>query len=107
MEASQLQKYDEWLTEHLDEIVAQYPGKVIAIHEGKVVIVGDFEGEVYSQIRVCPRYATKEMLKVWCLLRRKFCGLGLSVRDLYASLEQQELPSSNIGTRPSVDGDRL
>ena len=76
MEASQLQKYDEWLTEHLDEIVAQYPDKVIAIHEGKVVIVGDFEGEVYSQIlepmplvfrvprkedlRVCPRYALRK-----------------------------------------------
>ena len=51
MEALQLQKYDEWLAEHLEELVAQYPGKVVAIHEDKVVIVGDLESEVYSQIR--------------------------------------------------------
>ena len=51
MEASQLQKYDEWLAEHLDELVARYPGKVVAIYEGEVVIVSDHEGEVYSQIR--------------------------------------------------------
>lgn len=51
MEALQLQQYDEWLCEHLDELVARYPGKVVAIHEGKVVIVGDLEGDVYSQIR--------------------------------------------------------
>jgi len=30
--------------------------------------------------------------------------LGLSVRDLYASLEQRGLPSSNIGARPSAAG---
>jgi len=51
MEALQYQKYDEWLAEHLDELVTQYAGKVVAIHEGKVVIVGDLESEVYRQIR--------------------------------------------------------
>jgi hypothetical protein len=51
MEALQYQKYDDWLAEHLDELVTQYSGKVVAIHEGKVVIVGDLEGEVYRQIR--------------------------------------------------------
>jgi len=108
-----------------------------------------------TEIRVCPRYATKEMLKVVVPVkeeilraaeRRKASGmgediaqflselidmgfehrlqqlyrrfeageislgyfakeLGLSVRDLFASLEQRGLPSSNIGARPSVDGD--
>ena len=28
--------------------------------------------------------------------------LGLGVRDLYAALEQQGLPTSNIGAKPSV-----
>jgi DNA-binding phage protein len=28
--------------------------------------------------------------------------LGLSVRDLYAALEERGLPTSNIGARPSV-----
>ncbi len=51
MEKIPLQEYDEWLVTHLDELVAQYPGKVVAIHKGKVVMVGNFEDEVYSQIR--------------------------------------------------------
>ncbi|HID31527.1 MAG TPA: hypothetical protein EYP19_16210 [Desulfobacterales bacterium] len=51
MEALQLQKYDEWLAEHLDELVTKYPGKVVAIHEDEVVIVSDHESEVYRQIR--------------------------------------------------------
>lgn len=28
--------------------------------------------------------------------------IGLSVRDLYAALEQRGLPTSNIGAKPSV-----
>ncbi|MBI2875797.1 MAG: hypothetical protein HYY20_02825 [Candidatus Tectomicrobia bacterium] len=51
MEASQLQKYDEWLAEHLDELVAQYPAKVVAIHEGKVIFIGNTEAEIYRQVR--------------------------------------------------------
>jgi hypothetical protein len=51
MEALKLQEYDEWLAEHLDELVAQYPAKVVAIHKGKVVFVGDLEADVYQQIR--------------------------------------------------------
>ncbi len=31
MEALQLEKYDEWLSEHMEELVAQNPGKVVAI----------------------------------------------------------------------------
>ena len=38
MEALQLQEYDEWLAEHLDELVAQYPAKVVAIHGGQVTL---------------------------------------------------------------------
>jgi ABC-type uncharacterized transport system ATPase subunit len=51
MEALQLQEYDEWLAEHLDDLVAQYPAKVVAIHGGKIVFVGDLETDVYQQIR--------------------------------------------------------
>jgi len=50
MEAVQLQEYDEWLAEHLDELVDQYPAKVVAIHKGKVVFVGDTETDIYRQI---------------------------------------------------------
>ena len=31
--------------------------------------------------------------------------LGLGVRDLYATLEQRGLPTSNIGAKPSLSGD--
>ena len=51
MKGSQLQEYDQWLAEHLDELVVQYPGKVVAIQEGKVLFSGDTEVEVYQQIR--------------------------------------------------------
>ena len=51
MEALQLQKYDEWLAEHLDELVAQYPAKVVAIHEGKIIFIGDTEADIYRQVR--------------------------------------------------------
>jgi len=48
MEALQLQKYDKWLAEHLDELITRYPGKVVAIYEGKVVIVSDLD-----RFRIC------------------------------------------------------
>lgn len=51
MEALQLQKYDEWVAEHLDELVVQYPAQVVAIHEGKVIFVGDAEVDVYRKVR--------------------------------------------------------
>jgi len=34
MEASLLKEYDEWVAEHLEELVARYPAKVVAIHRG-------------------------------------------------------------------------
>ena len=50
MEASQLKKYDEWLSEHFEELVAQYPGKVVAIHEGKIILIGETENDIYRQV---------------------------------------------------------
>jgi len=50
MEASQLRKYDEWLAEHLEELVAQYAGKVVVIHEGKVILIGDTETDSYRKV---------------------------------------------------------
>lgn len=51
MEALQLQEYDDWLAEHLDELVAQYPAKVVAINKEKVVFIGETEADIYRQIR--------------------------------------------------------
>jgi hypothetical protein len=51
MEAVQLQQYDEWLADHLDELVIQYAGKVVAIHQGRIAIIGSSEVDVYREIR--------------------------------------------------------
>ncbi len=50
MDALQLQAYDEWLAEHLDELATQYPGKVVAIHDGKIIFVGETEADVYQWV---------------------------------------------------------
>lgn len=51
MEARQLQEYDEWVADHLDELVQRYPGRVVTIHAGKVVAAGDSEPDVYREVR--------------------------------------------------------
>jgi len=50
MEASVLREYDEWLTDHMEELVRRYPSKVVAIHAGQVVYAGDSEAEVYQWV---------------------------------------------------------
>ncbi len=50
MEALALQKYDDWLAEHLEELVDRYPSKVVAVHEDQVVFIGDSEAEVYQWV---------------------------------------------------------
>ncbi len=47
MNIQQLLTNDEWLADHLDELVDRYAGRVIAIHQGAIVAVGDSEAEVY------------------------------------------------------------
>ena len=50
MEAFVLHTYDEWLADHMEELVRQYPTKVVAVHEGQVVYTGDSEVEVYQWV---------------------------------------------------------
>ena len=51
METIVLQEYDEWLAEHLEELISQYPSKVVAVHGGQVIYIGDAEAEVYQWVR--------------------------------------------------------
>ena len=51
MAALALQKYDDWLVEHMEGLVDRYPSKVVAIHEDQVVFIGDAEAEVYQWVR--------------------------------------------------------
>lgn len=51
IEAKVLTKYDEWLAEHTEELVAIYPAKVVAVHKEKIVFVGDFEADIYRKVR--------------------------------------------------------
>ncbi len=50
MDALALQKYDEWLAVHMEELVGRYPSKVVAIHADQVVFTGDSEAEVYQWV---------------------------------------------------------
>ncbi|MDH3599599.1 MAG: DUF5678 domain-containing protein [Candidatus Tectomicrobia bacterium] len=51
MDAFILQQYDEWLADHMEEIVEQYPSQVVAIHEGHIIYTGESEEDVYRWIR--------------------------------------------------------
>lgn len=51
MEASLLEEYDNWLAEHLEELVAKYPAKVVAIHKGEIAFVGDVEADIYRKVQ--------------------------------------------------------
>ncbi len=51
MDITQLQADDEWLTDHLDELVDHYAGRVIAVQQGVILAVGDSEAEVYRHLR--------------------------------------------------------
>jgi hypothetical protein len=50
METFVLREYDEWLADHMEELVRRYPSKVVAVHEGQVVYMGDSEAEVYKWV---------------------------------------------------------
>jgi hypothetical protein len=50
MEALTLQRYDEWLATHMEELVGRYPSKVVAIHADHIVFIGDSEAEVYQWV---------------------------------------------------------
>ena len=51
MDPQLLQEYEDWLTEHFEELVDQYAPRVVAIHQGQVCMVGDSEAEVYRRLR--------------------------------------------------------
>ena len=46
-----LEKDNEWLADHYNEMIRKYPGKTIAVHDGEVVAVGDREIEDYCAAR--------------------------------------------------------
>lgn len=41
-----LQRYDNWLAEHFEELVVEYARKAIAVVDDRIVAVGDTEKEV-------------------------------------------------------------
>ena len=51
MESRALTKYDEWLAEYMEELVAKYPAKVVAVHRREIVFVGDIESDIYRKVR--------------------------------------------------------
>jgi hypothetical protein len=49
-----LEKDNEFLAEHYDELIQKYPGKMIAVHDGEVIAVGDREVENYCAAVLFP-----------------------------------------------------
>ena len=46
-----LQKHDDFLAKHYNELIEKYPGKVVAIEDSQVIAVGDNHIEVYRSCR--------------------------------------------------------
>ena len=48
IDPAELDAYDAWVAEHLDEMVRQHPGKVIAVYQDRMIAVGDTYREVFA-----------------------------------------------------------
>ena len=48
IDPAELDAYDAWLAEHLDELVRRHPGRVVAVYHDGVVAVGDSYQEVLA-----------------------------------------------------------
>jgi hypothetical protein len=48
IDPAELDAYDAWVADHLEEMVRQHPGKVIAVYQGRLIAVGDTYREVFD-----------------------------------------------------------
>jgi len=46
IDPAELDAYDAWVAEHLDEMARQHPGKVIAVYQDRLIAVGNTYREV-------------------------------------------------------------
>lgn len=49
IDPAELQALDDWLADHMEELVVKFPGKHIAVHKGRVVAVGASYKEVFAE----------------------------------------------------------
>ena len=48
IDPAELDAYDAWVAEHLDEMAGQHPGKVIAVYQDRLIAVGNTYREVLN-----------------------------------------------------------
>ena len=48
IDPAELDAYDAWIAEHLDEMIRQHPGKVIAVFQDRVIAVADTYAQVFE-----------------------------------------------------------
>jgi Family of unknown function (DUF5678) len=48
IDPAELDAYDAWVAEHLDDMGRQHPGKVIAVYRDRLIAVGDTYREVFD-----------------------------------------------------------
>jgi len=51
IDPAELEGYDRWLENHLDEVCRKYPGRYIAVFRDEIVAVGNSYEEVYRIVR--------------------------------------------------------
>jgi hypothetical protein len=55
VEVAELDAYESWLAEHMEELVSQYAGKTVVIEQGQVIFVAESETEAYRWVRTTGR----------------------------------------------------
>ncbi len=51
IDPAELEGYNRWLEEHLDEVCWKYPGRYVAVYGNEIVAIGDSYQEVYRLAR--------------------------------------------------------
>ena len=51
IDPAELEAYNRWLEQHLDEVCRKYPGRYLAVYRDEIVAVGNSYGEVYQAAR--------------------------------------------------------
>ena len=93
IDPAELDAYDAWVAEHLDEMVRQHPGKVLAVYRGRLIAVGDTYREVFEATKIAfpvLRSPSRDFLEIWKVRRAPMTiriGPGGTVQDVEVGIE--------------------
>lgn len=73
MEAAELAAYNNWLAEHMEELVAQYAARVVVIEKDQIIHVAESETEAYRWVRVT-HVANRPKTSLWIQMPPVLCS---------------------------------